>query len=447
MDYTNIVQLLRSDPELGVTAVLDQCGDALYDYSFVLLGDHARATETLHDVLLVAAAKCRELRRPADLERWLYALVRSQAVRGQPADGEAPPDTGPRQESRWRPVNELDAAVMAFDVRAPGLLDLVLRHGFGPADVAAVCGVSSRRGHELVARARGLAANDCAASPFFQLPATLRPRVRASLAAPELMAAAVERAGEFDRSGFPLPLDRRRYPRLLLVSAAAVTVLVLATGAGVILTNGTDARLSQRSGGIPPVPGGGPASLDVDQSRPAQSIGPVVVPSGSPSPGNSASASPPLGSPRSTPPHKPPGPKPTATGEPSAQLVVTTTVTKSGNGCGLTWKAKMVAELDGATASQFTVMWWWPGESRHTISGAPGGSGRFQAETSGLPYNLPVSFKSTAVTADGRRGESATVTKTLLICKGKASDLVPSALRLVGEATSPIHGRRLHPPG
>jgi DNA-directed RNA polymerase specialized sigma24 family protein len=422
VDYTNVVQLLRSDPNAGVLAVAEQYGNALYDYSYTMLGDHGEAANALHDVLLVASVRVRELRRPADLERWLYALVRNEANRRQSAGI----SSALRQESHWRPVNELDHAVMALDARAPGILDLVLRHGLGPVDVSAILGVSARRGQELVTQARALADNSSATSPYFEMPASLPERVVESLTNPDRAAVVAELAGAFDRTGFPAPERRRRRP--LLVMAAGIAVLVLATGGGIALTDDPAREDQPQAIGDAAVPGGDRESPGVGPSESSTSSAPAASSSGSPSPTTTVSTtvSPSLTS--SAPPSLPPSsssqpvPPPQVPSATVSPLGVTTTVAKRGKECGKSWKATVVAKVTGGTAKQVTISWWWPGESRHTRSGAPGVGGRYKVDVDGLPYDTVVYFKATAVTANGRHGESDTVTQKWPSCKGGDDD-------------------------
>ncbi len=400
VDSPDLVRMLRSDPGSGVPAVLERHGDALYDYALGLLADHAGAGGTVHDVLIQAVAAAGRLRDPQELERWLYALVRNEGMRRRAA--------GTGTASRMRPVNELDPAVMAFDVKAPGVLDLVLRHGFGPADVATVLGIRAGRAQELVAQVRGLAENGRPSSPHATMPARLPEEIAASLGNPGLVAVVVEHAGPLARSGFPASADPRPQ-RLVALAAVAVAVLVCA---GVVVIGGPDRSDAPEKAGLRPPPQEPPTT----SSEPSPPV--PYTPSPSPSPTASPTASPPA-------PRRPtptPSKDPTPTQDARPPLDVGLSVVRRGRGCPTTWRAFAFGRVGGGAAQKVTVAWSAPGEPTRTVGTTLTSSGGYRTTVSGLPFGRRVSITAVAVGPDGRRGISRTVTRTVPTCANRGDD-------------------------
>ncbi len=422
MQYTTFVQMLRSDRSVAITALFEQHGEALYDYSLALLGDRLEAGSALHDAILVGVVRSDRLRRRASFVPWLYALVRHEADRRQRLDAVTVLHAEPSHESRWRAASSGDDAVAVFDQAHPGVLDLVFRHRFTVADVAAVLGIGTRHARQLVAQARAAGtpvAADLDGAPFAPLPPGLLAQVLESAADAERMTLLAVPIDRLDRSGFPVGARHRTYRRPVVVVAVAALVLVFAS-AGVVLTDNAPTR--QRAGSPrPPEPG-----AQDDGPRPATpaSLSPQSPP---PSAGSTASSTATLGPPTSpTPstslpaspgvPSSDPVPDPPATSSPAPGPTVTVSVSPRPQACKPKWRADVELTVTGVTARQATLTWWWPGERVHSMDATPDSGGRFTTTIAGLPRGKLVSFQGSAVSTANARGESRIVTADVPRC-------------------------------
>jgi RNA polymerase sigma factor (sigma-70 family) len=73
---------IASDAELAVAAAAyDHYGDRLYKYCMGLVRDQHAAADCVQDVFCDAARCLPDLREPAKLRPWLYAMARNQALR------------------------------------------------------------------------------------------------------------------------------------------------------------------------------------------------------------------------------------------------------------------------------------------------------------------------------------------------------------------------------
>jgi len=422
VQYTTFVQMLRSDRSVAITALFEQHGEALYDYSLTLLGDRLEAGSALHDAILVGIVRSDRLRRRTSFVPWLYALVRHEADRRQRRDAVRVLHAKPSHESRWRAASSGDGAAAEFDQEHPGVLDLVFRHRFTVADVAAVLGIGSRHARQLVAQARAAGAPVAAdhdTAPFAPLPPGLLAQVLESAADAERMSLLAVPIERLDRSGFPVGARHRAYRRPVIVVAVAVLVLLFAT-AGVLLTDNTPARQQAGSPGAPesgaqddgPRPAN-PASLS-PQSPPSAgstvSSPATLRPPASPTPSTSLPASPGV-------PSSDPVPDPPATGGPVPGPTVAIAVSPRLQKCGPRWRAKVELTVTGVTARQATLTWSWPGERAHSLDATPDSGGRFTTTIAGLPRGKPVSFQGSALSAANVRGESGIVTQEVPRCK------------------------------
>ena len=207
MDNAGLTEsLVRGDTE-DLLAVYDAYGDRLYAYGWALLDDEKQAAEAVRDALLVAAVTADNLRQPALLGPWLYAVVRNECLR--------------RRDDPTQPL------IPAADEIA----ELAGRHRMDAAAIAAVLGVS-------VEDIRDRVESPAAALdplPFVVAPAALRDDL-GTAAAPDGVAhrlTLAKRARPFNSEGFPVPLDRRRISGRTLAWSTAVAVVV---ALGVLLT-------------------------------------------------------------------------------------------------------------------------------------------------------------------------------------------------------------------
>lgn len=167
VDDLSLVSALRSGDVRGFAAVYDAYADRLVAYATTLLRDPDAAADAVHDALLVARERIGQLRDPAKLRPWLYAIVRNECLRqlrdrrrAAPLDaaGEVidPTAGDPGRGVRADELRELVwAAAEALNPGEREVLELTVRHGLEGAELAAALGVNLNTAHALSSRARG----------------------------------------------------------------------------------------------------------------------------------------------------------------------------------------------------------------------------------------------------------------------------------------------------
>jgi RNA polymerase sigma factor (sigma-70 family) len=163
-DSEVVASIAAGDPR-GLAVAYDRYADPLYKYCRTLLRDPNDAADAVQDAFVIAASRLDGLREPARLRAWLYAVARNEAVRvlrskeGAPPLGEAPGVTddsvGLGHDAEQADLRALLAD--ASDGLNPGereAIELQLRQGLDPAEVATVLGVSYNHANTLLSRAR-----------------------------------------------------------------------------------------------------------------------------------------------------------------------------------------------------------------------------------------------------------------------------------------------------
>jgi DNA-directed RNA polymerase specialized sigma24 family protein len=251
--------------------------DGLFTYCLSVLGEHGAATDALAGTLVLAERHHARLRDHRMLRAWLYALARHCCLERLSAspDREAPAVSAGVARRR-----RADLAALAWpeaegtDPAQREALELAVRHGLAPQELAAVLGLEPARARDLLSRAaceveRGRAAlatvdaSDCpdlgglAGNPRALGPDLRRALVRhveecprcgsvAELAPasgpgePDVLAVvpapraplpgegpARTLAPRFDRRGFPVGEERRAARRSALLRHRAVTTTVV----------------------------------------------------------------------------------------------------------------------------------------------------------------------------------------------------------------------------
>src|ERR1700756_729246 len=79
-DREVVAAIVAGDPD-GIAEAYDRYAMPLYSYCRSLLREPADAADAVQDTFLVATAKLRDLRDPAKLRPWLYAVARKECVR------------------------------------------------------------------------------------------------------------------------------------------------------------------------------------------------------------------------------------------------------------------------------------------------------------------------------------------------------------------------------
>ena len=166
-DSDIVAFIVAGDPD-GVAAAYDRYADALYKYCRSVLGDPdapADAANAVQDTFLVAASRLAGLSDPRRLRAWLYAVARNECVRilrsrdttpappGPPGEAEAVIDITEGSAERAELRALLATAARGLDPDEHEVLELWLRQGIQPGEVAAVLGVSDSHVHLLASRA------------------------------------------------------------------------------------------------------------------------------------------------------------------------------------------------------------------------------------------------------------------------------------------------------
>jgi RNA polymerase sigma factor (sigma-70 family) len=163
-DSEVVASIVAGDPE-GLAQAYDMYADPLYKYCRSMLSDPADAADAVQDTFVIAASRLAGLREPERLRAWLYAVARNECLRilraKKPTSAldEAPDvtddaaDVGEDTErAELRAL--LENAADGLNPTEREVVELQLRQGLEPAEVAAVLGVSLNHAHSLLSRAR-----------------------------------------------------------------------------------------------------------------------------------------------------------------------------------------------------------------------------------------------------------------------------------------------------
>jgi DNA-directed RNA polymerase specialized sigma24 family protein len=235
MDDARLASALQRGADGALSRVYTFYAPRLYDYCLTFLADPESAADALHEAMLVAASWAPHLSDRSHFRLWLYAITRNECLRK--LRGNAGPSLG---------VGERPRRAMPASGRTDPVLrevtDLVFRHNFTPADVAAVTGMPVRRARSLCSRSTSVLSRDRRAGTGIgrqvrpSLPTALRDRVLASAAAPSRVAYRGELAMPRQRSGFPVPLTygpAHHVRRRTLVKAAAIVTALAGLAVGI----------------------------------------------------------------------------------------------------------------------------------------------------------------------------------------------------------------------
>jgi len=164
-DSELVAPIVAGDPA-GLALAYDWYADSLYKYCRSVLSDPADAADAVQDTFVTAASRLAELHDPDQLRAWVFAVARNECLRILGSPRPAPRGTGPggmtdavidvtegaAERAEVRAL--LTAAARGLDPAEREVLELQLRQGLEPAEVAAVLGLSRGQAHSLVSRAR-----------------------------------------------------------------------------------------------------------------------------------------------------------------------------------------------------------------------------------------------------------------------------------------------------
>jgi len=165
MEDPEVVAAIVAGDPAGLAEAYDRYAMPLYAYCRSMLREPADAADAVQDTFLVATAKLRDLRDPAKLRPWLYAVARNECVRRLRAGaalsaldeaGDVPSQAGDIGAATERA--ELQQLVRAaIDGLNPGerdVIELSLVQELDGDELAAALGVSRNHAHALLSRAR-----------------------------------------------------------------------------------------------------------------------------------------------------------------------------------------------------------------------------------------------------------------------------------------------------
>jgi RNA polymerase sigma factor (sigma-70 family) len=165
MEDPEVVAAIVAGDPAGLAEAYDRYALPLYSYCRSLLREPADAADAVQDTFLVATAKLRDLRDPARLRPWLYAVARNECLRRLRAGsalsaleeaGDIPVQSAePGSEAERAEVQQLVRA--AIDGLNPGerdVIELSLISELDNDELADALGVSRNHAHALLSRAR-----------------------------------------------------------------------------------------------------------------------------------------------------------------------------------------------------------------------------------------------------------------------------------------------------
>ncbi|MDQ6525823.1 sigma-70 family RNA polymerase sigma factor [Nocardioides sp. LHD-245] len=168
-DATLVAGVLAGDRQ-AFAGVYERYADRLHDFAYSMLRNREEAADCVADAFVVMAEKVGQLRDPARLRPWLYAVVRNECLRtlrGRAREAhddewlEAMPDQGSGPEQQVADAAGRDelrelvwAAIEGLNDRDRALLDLHLRQGLDGAELAAAMDVTTQNSYVMLSRAR-----------------------------------------------------------------------------------------------------------------------------------------------------------------------------------------------------------------------------------------------------------------------------------------------------
>src|SRR5512146_433453 len=165
MEDPEVVAAIVAGDPAGLAEAYDRYATPLYSYCRALLREPADAADAVQDTFLVATAKLRDLRDPARLRPWLYAVARNECFRRLRAgkalsalDEAADIPATSAEVGATAEQAELSQLIRAaMDGLNPGdkdVIELSLVSELDNDELAAALGVSRNHAHAVLSRAR-----------------------------------------------------------------------------------------------------------------------------------------------------------------------------------------------------------------------------------------------------------------------------------------------------
>jgi RNA polymerase sigma factor (sigma-70 family) len=170
VDDTQLVLAARAGDEPAFAELVDRWLDRCWDVAWHILHDRDLAADAAQDALVTAWRQLADLQRPESFGGWILRVTRNRALtlldrqrRAVPTGDDAVLEQHQQPEPD-RAVDRLEsterdslvwAAVGGLGERDASLLDLHLRHGLGPSEIAEELEVTPNLAHQLLFRLRG----------------------------------------------------------------------------------------------------------------------------------------------------------------------------------------------------------------------------------------------------------------------------------------------------
>jgi RNA polymerase sigma factor (sigma-70 family) len=165
MEDPEVVAAIVAGDPAGLAEAYDRYAMPLYAYCRSMLREPADAADAVQDTFLVATAKLRDLRDPAKLRSWLYAVARNECLRRlragttlsaleEAADMPAPAAEVGVAAERAEIRQLVRAAIDGLNPGERDVIELSLIAELDGAELADALGVSRNHAHALLSRAR-----------------------------------------------------------------------------------------------------------------------------------------------------------------------------------------------------------------------------------------------------------------------------------------------------
>jgi RNA polymerase sigma factor (sigma-70 family) len=161
-----LVLAARGGDQAAFAGIYDRYSDRIHDFCHSMLRDRHEAADAMQDTFVLAAQRLGQLREPAKLRSWLFAIARHEALRRAKARRRAVPtedaglDVASTSASTEDVVSGRDAGAIVWEAAAGlsdrdrALLDLHLRQGLDGQELADAIGTSPGHAYVLMNRLR-----------------------------------------------------------------------------------------------------------------------------------------------------------------------------------------------------------------------------------------------------------------------------------------------------
>lgn len=164
VDDAELVRAATGGDRDAFAAIYDRYAARLHDFAFSVLRDPHSAADILQDTFILAGSRLHQLRDPAKLRPWLYAITRHLALRevkrrkrSEPVEEVEVTERSRNPEERAE-ADDLAALVWAaaegLNARERTVLDLHLRQGLEGRDLGDALGVSPSQAYVMMSRLR-----------------------------------------------------------------------------------------------------------------------------------------------------------------------------------------------------------------------------------------------------------------------------------------------------